>query len=411
MISEIISVGTELLLGQIANTDAKFLSTQLSLLGIDVYFQTNVGDNEKRVKDCLAIAFKRSDIIITTGGLGPTDDDLTKETVASFLELPLVEYEDAKNSIDNYFKKLNQKPTLNNYKQALFPKGSKILPNNFGTAPGCIIEHKGKIIIILPGPPSELIPMFNNYVYPFLRSKSNEIIYSRILKFFGIGESKLEELVKSLLNSSNPTIAPLVGDGFVTLRITAKTSNKQQAIEMINNMERKIKDIVGEYIFAVDDESMESTVVNLLKEKKLTVSTAESCTGGLLAGKITDVPGASEIFNLGLVTYSNKAKQNLLNVKSETLERYGAVSHETAEEMAINILHLAKSDIGVSVTGIAGPDGGTTDKPVGLVYVGFATKEKVDVKKLMLNGSRDKIRNRTVLNALDIIRRYLLSIN
>ncbi|AIS52464.1 putative competence-damage inducible protein CinA [Thermoanaerobacter kivui] len=410
MKGEIISVGTELLLGQIVNTNAKYLSEKLALLGIDIYFHTNVGDNEGRLKECLNIAFKRSDLIITTGGLGPTADDITKETVASFLRLPLIENKEAKDWIEKFFERLGQKPTPNNYKQALFPEGANILPNKNGTAPGCIIEKDNKIIVILPGPPSELIPMFEEAVYPYLKSKTSEIIKSRVLKIFGLGESKVEELVKPLLFNSNPTVAPLLGDGYVTLRITAKGHNEDETLKMIEDMESKMRGILGEYIYAVDKENMEDVVVKLLQKNNLTLATAESCTGGQLSGKITDVPGASKVFKLGVVSYSNEAKESILGVKKSTLENYGAVSLETAKEMAQNVRKIAHSDFGISTTGIAGPTGGTPEKPVGLVYVGFATNKDVYVKKFMLRGNRSRIRARTVLHALDIVRKYLLGI-
>ncbi|ERM92346.1 damage-inducible protein CinA [Caldanaerobacter subterraneus subsp. yonseiensis KB-1] len=406
MRGEIISVGTELLLGQIVNTNAKYLSERLALLGIDIYFHTNVGDNEERLKQCLKIAYERSELIITTGGLGPTVDDITKETIASFLNLPLVESEEAKQEIINFFERIGQKPTENNFKQALFPAGSKILPNKNGTAPGFILEKEGKIFVVLPGPPSELIPMFEEHVYPYLKRFTSETIKSRVLKIFGLGESKVEEMVRPLLQGSNPTVAPLVGDGYVTLRITAK-GKEEEVHEMISQVEKKIREILGDYIYAVDDEEMEKIVIKLLQKRGFTLATAESCTGGLLAKKITDVPGASKVFNLGVVTYSNEAKEKVLGVKKSTLDVHGAVSPETAKEMAENVRVLAKSDLGLSTTGIAGPSGGSPEKPVGLVYVGFATPEKTYVKKLMLSGNRDRIRTRSILHAFDMVRRYL----
>ncbi|WKV09073.1 competence/damage-inducible protein A [Thermoanaerobacterium sp. CMT5567-10] len=404
---EIISVGTELLLGQIANTDAKFLSEKLTSLGIDVYFQTNVGDNKNRLLECLKIASNRSDIIILTGGLGPTMDDLTKETVAEFFELKLIEDADTKLKIEAYFKKSMRKMTQNNYKQALFPEGSKILSNDNGTAPGCIFEKNGKKVVILPGPPSELIPMFNNYVYPFLKSLSNDIIVSRVIKIFGIGESQVETMVSDILLSKNPTVAPLIRNGFVTLRITAKSDDVQKAKKMIDDIETSLRKIFGEYIFGVDDDTMESIVLNLLKDKGFTLSTAESCTGGLLSEKITSVPGASEVFKFGAITYSNESKENILEVSSEIIRRHGAVSEETAREMAMNVKNISKTDYGLSITGIAGPSGGTIEKPVGLVYIGLAYKDEVYVKKLISNGNRDKVRLNSAMHALDMLRRHL----
>ncbi|MEG6568252.1 competence/damage-inducible protein A [Thermoanaerobacterium thermosaccharolyticum] len=404
---EIISVGTELLLGQIANTDAKFISEMLTSLGIDVYFQTNVGDNKSRLLECLKIASNRSDIIILTGGLGPTMDDLTKETVAEFFGLKLVVDIDTKIKIESYFKKSMREMTQNNYKQALFPEGSKILPNDNGTAPGCIFEKNGKKVVILPGPPSELIPMFNNYVYPFLKSLSNDIIVSRVIKIFGIGESKVETMVSDMLLSKNPTVAPLIGNGFVTLRITAKSDDVQKAKKMIDDIEVSLRKIFGEYIFGVDDDTMESIVLNLLKDKGSTLSTAESCTGGLLSEKITSVPGASEVFKFGVITYSNESKENILGVSGEIIRRHGAVSEETAREMAMNVKNISKTDYGLSITGIAGPSGGTIAKPVGLVYIGLAYKDEIYVKKLISNGNRDKVRLNSAMHALDMLRRHL----
>ncbi|AST59052.1 competence/damage-inducible protein A [Thermoanaerobacterium thermosaccharolyticum] len=404
---EIISVGTELLLGQIANTDAKFISEMLTSLGIDVYFQTNVGDNKSRLLECLKIASNRSDIIILTGGLGPTMDDLTKETVAEFFGLKLVVDIDTKIKIESYFKKSMREMTQNNYKQALFPEGSKILPNDNGTAPGCIFEKNGKKVVILPGPPSELIPMFNNYVYPFLKSLSNDIIVSRVIKIFGIGESKVETMVSDMLLSKNPTVAPLIGNGFVTLRITAKSDDVQKAKKMIDDIEVSLRKIFGEYIFGVDDDTMESIVLNLLKDKGSTLSTAESCTGGLLSEKITSVPGASEVFKFGAITYSNESKENILGVSGEIIRRHGAVSEETAREMAMNVKNISKTDYGLSITGIAGPSGGTIAKPVGLVYIGLAYKDEIYVKKLISNGNRDKVRLNSAMHALDMLRRHL----
>lgn len=404
---EIISVGTELLLGQIANTDAKFISEMLTSLGIDVYFQTNVGDNKSRLLECLKIASNRSDIIILTGGLGPTMDDLTKETVAEFFGLKLVVDIDTKIKIESYFKKSMREMTQNNYKQALFPEGSKILPNDNGTAPGCIFEKNGKKVVILPGPPSELIPMFNNYVYPFLKSLSNDIIVSRVIKIFGIGESKVETMVSDMLLSKNPTVAPLIGNGFVTLRITAKSDDVQKAKKMIDDIEASLRKIFGEYIFGVDDDTMESIVLNLLKDKGFTLSTAESCTGGLLSEKITSIPGASEVFKFGAITYSNESKENILGVSGEIIRRHGAVSEETAREMAMNVKNISKTDYGLSITGIAGPSGGTIAKPVGLVYIGLAYKDEIYVKKLISNGNRDKVRLNSAMHALDMLRRHL----
>ncbi|ORX24188.1 competence/damage-inducible protein A [Thermoanaerobacterium sp. PSU-2] len=404
---EIISVGTELLLGQIANTNSKFISEMLTTLGIDVYFQTNVGDNKSRLLECLKIASERSDLIILTGGLGPTIDDLTKETVAEFFSLRLIEDIDTKLKIQSYFERSKRNLTQNNYKQALFPEGAKILPNDNGTAPGFIIEKNKNIVVVLPGPPAELIPIFKNYVYSYLKPLSDEIIVSKVIKMFGISESQVDEMVNNLLVSQNPTVAPLVGNGIVTLRITAKSDDPLKAKNMIDEYEKNIKKLLGEYIFGVDDDTLESVVLNLLKTKNLTLSTAESCTGGLLSKKITDIPGASEIFKFGAITYSNESKEEILGVSKNTIEKYGAVSEETAREMAVNVKDIAKTDYGLSITGIAGPSGGTPNKPVGLVYIGLAYKDAVHIKKIISNGNRDKIRLNSAMNALDMLRRHL----
>nr|ADK10924.1 CinA [Thermoanaerobacterium saccharolyticum JW/SL-YS485] len=404
---EIISVGTELLLGQIANTNSKFISEMLTTLGIDVYFQTNVGDNKSRLLECLKIASERSDLIILTGGLGPTIDDLTKETVAEFFSLKLIEDIDTKLKIQSYFKRSKRNLTQNNYKQALFPEGAKILPNDNGTAPGFIIEKNNKVVVVLPGPPAELIPMFKNHVYSYLKPLSDEIIVSKVIKMFGISESQVDEMVNNLLVSQNPTVAPLVGNGFVTLRITAKSDDPLKAKNMIDEYEKNIRGLLSEYIFGVDDDTLESVVLNLLKTKNLTLSTAESCTGGLLSEKITSIPGASEVFKFGAITYSNESKQEILGVSKNIIEKYGAVSEETAREMAVNVKDIAKTDYGLSITGIAGPSGGTPTKPVGLVYIGLAYKDTVYIKKIISNGNRDKIRLNSAMNALDMLRRHL----
>ncbi|SHF03117.1 competence/damage-inducible protein cinA [Caldanaerobius fijiensis DSM 17918] len=404
---EIISVGTELLLGQIANTDAQYISQELAPIGIDVYFHTAVGDNSERLKECLRIAWNRSDIIITSGGLGPTLDDLTKETIADFLGLKMVEYQEAYEHLQRYFK--GKKITQNNYRQAYFPEGSILLPNNNGTAMGAILEKCNKIIIILPGPPNELVPMFKESVIPYLIAKSGYMIKSRVLRIFGIGESQVEDMIKEIIiNQTNPTIAPLAKEGEVTLRITAK--GKEEAIidKMIQDMEEHIRDILGDYIYGIDDDSLESIVGQLLIKKGITISVAESCTGGLIAHKLTNIPGISSVFKLGTVVYSNEAKVDVLNVNSEVLKEKGAVSEETAIQMAQRIRQIGKTDLGLSVTGIAGPDGGTAEKPVGLVYIALAEDKNVICNKYNFNGNRLKNKNLASMYALDMVRRYLI---
>ncbi len=411
MDAEIIGVGSELLLGQIANTDAQYISQKLSQLGINVFFHTVVGDNNKRLKEVLKIAVSRADLIITTGGLGPTMDDLTKETIAEFLGIPMELHQPSVKQIEEYFAKRGRTVSQNNYKQAYFPKGSIVLPNNKGTAPGAILEHNNKIFIILPGPPRELQPMFEEHVIPYLESKSSEKIISRVLKIYGIGESDMEEKIKDLLiNQSNPTIAPLAGASELTIRLTAKTSRNEDPYKLIQPVEQKIRERLGDVVYGVDDDTLESVVVNLLIESGKTIATAESCTGGLIAERITSIPGASQVFLQGVVAYSNQSKIERLKVSKDTLAKYGAVSHQTAEEMVKGIIETSGADIGVAVTGIAGPGGGSKDKPVGLVYIGIGDKRgSLCVKKYNLLGDRKRVQQSSASLALDSIRRALLN--
>jgi len=408
MIAEIIAVGTELLLGQIVNTNARFLSVELSKLGINVYYQTVVGDNSERLRETLALALKRADIVILTGGLGPTKDDLTKETVAQVLDLPLELHEESLERIKDYFKRIHREMADNNIKQAYLPKGCYVLENNHGTAPGCIVEKDKKIVIMLPGPPKEMEPMFHHSVYPFLRKKTSDIIYSKVLRVFGIGESSLGQKIADLIeNQTNPTIAPYAKQGEVTLRITAKSDDIEKAKKLIEPLEKAVRERFGIMVYGEDEESLEEVTCRLLMEKNITIATAESCTGGLLAEKITRIPGISQCFHMGVITYSNEAKQKILGVSAKTLERYGAVSSQTAMEMAEGIKKLSGADIGVSITGIAGPGGGSELKPVGLVYIGMATPDNCSCQELHLSGNRDRIRELTSMNALDMVRKYL----
>ncbi len=409
MNAEIIAVGTELLLGQIVNTNAQFLSERLSQLGINVYFQVVVGDNEKRLTQTLQQGLERSDLIILTGGLGPTKDDLTKETIAKILELPLELHEKSLKRIKDFFSSIHRKMAENNTKQAFLPKDAMVLQNDNGTAPGCLIEKNNKIVIMLPGPPKEMQPMFNNYVAPYLRSKTSETIYSKVLRIFGVGESSLEVKLEDLLEKqSNPTIAPYAKQCEVTLRITSKCKTEEEANQLIEPVEQEIRNRLGMTVYGEGEEILEVVVAKLLMKKGLTIATAESCTGGLLAEKFTRVPGISRSFSRGVITYSNESKMELLGVKENTLMQYGAVSAQTALEMAQGIREHSNVDIGVSITGIAGPGGGTEEKPVGLVYVGISTKERTWFKELRLTRSRDRIRNMTTMHALDMVRRYIL---
>ena len=409
MNAEIISVGTELLLGDIVNTNAQYLSKELANLGINVYRQTVVGDNEERILESFERAFENSDIIVTTGGLGPTPDDLTKEVAAKYFKQELVLHEESYKKLESYFKNNGRGVTESNKKQAYFPKETIILKNNHGTAPGAILEgENGKKIIILPGPPKEMKPMFDEQVIPHLKKFTDNVLVSKTLRLFGIGESHMAEEIKEIIDAqTNPTIAPYAKDVDVTLRITAKGKNEEEANKFIIPMEKKVREKLGEFIYGEGETTLEEVVAKMLVNKKITISTAESCTGGMIASKLINYGGISESFLEGAVTYSNEAKANRLGVKKETLDKYGAVSEETAKEMAEGIAKTSGTDVGVSTTGIAGPTGGTKDKPVGLVYVGISYKGKTIVKRFEFQGDRNKVRIRTTMNALNLIRKVI----
>ncbi|MFA6696884.1 MAG: competence/damage-inducible protein A [Clostridiales bacterium] len=409
MKAEIISIGTELLLGHILNTNAQFLSQQLSILGIDLYFQTSVGDNRERLMQALDIAFNRADIVITTGGLGPTDDDLTRQTIADFFNINLSLHNESLGQIKDYLKKRNRPFTPNNYSQAMFPEEALILPNDNGTAPGFMLKRDKHLFISFPGPPNELKPMFLNHVKDKLMGLSNEIIYSWLVKTYGVGESQLEEILKDLFTSqSNPTLASLVAGGYVNIRITAKAMNEQDAYSLMEPMLKTIKSRLGDAVFGYNDDSLESVVVSLLKEKGYRLAVAESCTGGKVSDLITKVAGASEVFMEGLVTYSNEAKIKRLKVKEETIKQFGAVSQQTAMEMAEGVRRELDTDIGISTTGIAGPGGGSKEKPVGLVYLAIASRERQMVKRAYFTGNRSSIKHSASNELLNLLRLHLI---
>ncbi len=407
MNAEIICVGTELLLGNIANTNAVYISNKLSELGIDVFYQTAVGDNSLRLKDTFIHAFERSDIIIITGGLGPTSDDITKETVAEALRLPLVMDEASKNHIDEFFASTGRIPTESNYKQALAPKGSAIIQNPVGTAPGYCIEKGGKRVFLLPGPPKELTAMFESAVFPYLHGISDSLLVSHYVRIFGIGESKIEEMLGDLVKSSNPTVATYASPGECMIRITAKGTDDTVSEALCKPVIKKIKELFAENIYAIDAEGLDFATVNALNEKKLTIATAESCTGGMVAEKITSVSGSSNVFKTGIIAYSNEIKINELQIPREIIEAYGAISEQTAAHMAVNVRRLHGADLGVGITGVAGPDK-SEGKDVGLVFVCLADSERVWVRKLTLTVGydREKIRNFAAMTALDLARRY-----
>ena len=405
--AEILCVGTELLLGDIINTNAAFLSQKLAELGICVYRHTVVGDNPERLKRALADAIGSADLVITSGGLGPTYDDLTKETVAEFFGREMALDEHSLDRIEAYFKRVGRVMTDNNRKQAMMPEGAVIFDNDYGTAPALALADGDKCVIMLPGPPNEIIPIFNERVMPYLMSRRASVIASRNIHIFGKGESAVEDIIGDIMkNSENPTVAPYCRTGEVRLRVTASAETEEEALALCDKMIERISSTeVGEYIYGVDVDSLERAAVEALREAGLTVAFAESCTGGLISKRITDVSGASSVFLGGCVTYANEAKMRLVGVREETLARFGAVSKETAAEMARGVREALSADIGVSVTGIAGPTGGTPEKPVGTVFLGISTARGESVRALSLSAmkSREYIRAVSASNAFDMI--------
>lgn len=412
MNAEIIAVGTELLLGQILNTNARYISRKLSEYGINVYYQTVVGDNPKRLSAALGAAADRAELIITTGGLGPTCDDLTKETIAQFCGLKCVTHEESLKRLRERFEKHGLYMAENNLKQAELPEGCIVLKNEKGTAPGAIIGNGKNTFIMLPGPPFEMEAMFDGEVCPYLEKHTDSVIFSKTLRVFGIGESALEEkLQKLMLSSVNPSLAPYAKVGEVELRLTAKADSRDAACGMLVPLEEKVRAVLGDMIYAEGEEnSLESTVCRILTEKGKKLALAESCTGGLTAQKITSVPGASDCFDFGAVTYSNAQKQRVLGVAAETLEKHGAVSEETALEMCRGVCECSGADFGIGITGIAGPGGGTAEKPVGLVYIGIYGNGVHRAFRFNFAGDRDTVRQRSSMHALDLVRRAALGL-
>ena len=411
MIAEILSVGTELLMGQIANTDAQFISRQLSHLGINIYHQTTVGDNPARVKEALALALSRADIVITTGGLGPTEDDLTKEMVAEYFGLKMVRDPKSYDHLVEMLTAHGRKMTENNLKQADFPEGAIIMENLRGTAPGCIVEQGGKAVAVLPGPPFELTDMFERQLKPYLAKKSGVHLTSRFLRIFGVGESNVETILKDLFHGTNPTLALYCGAGEVQARLTAMTEDGNDAHLLLDPLEAEIRRRLGDSVYAEGlHTSMAETVYRLLKQRGARVSFAESCTGGMLTAKIVDLPGASDVLDESHVTYANAAKQRILGVQPATLERFGAVSPECAREMAAGVRRISGADYGVSVTGIAGPDGGTAEKPVGLVYIGVSDENGTIAREFRFRGNREWVRTLACGNALNLLRLRMLNL-
>ena len=418
MAAEIICIGTELLLGDILNTNCHYLAQELAALGIPHFYQTVVGDNVARIHQVLEIAVERSSILIFTGGLGPTPDDLTTKAIADFFQTALEERAEVMDDIAQKFAKIGRTMTANNGKQALIPVGADILPNPTGTAPGMIwqIPSSSEPITILtfPGVPSEMHRMWQDTAVPFLKSLGwgKDIIYSKMLLFRGIGESTLAEKVNHLFDLTNPTVAPYASQGEVRLRISAKATSEAEAIALIEPVADQIQEIAGLDYFGADDDTLTSVVGNLLRDRKETLAVAESCTGGGLGAILTEIPGSSDYFLGGVIAYANEVKQSLLQVKSEDLAQFGAVSHPVAKQMAIGVQKALDTNWGISITGIAGPGGGTEAKPVGLIYIGLASPDgKVESFEYRLGNVRGRSfnRNLTVGNALDLLRRKILN--
>ena len=404
--AEILCVGTELLLGDIVNTNASYISRRLAALGIPVYRQAVVGDNPERMREAVAGSFARSDCLILTGGLGPTCDDITKEIVAEYFGLGLELNEEALERMKSYFSSTGRNMTKNNEKQAMAPKGARVLQNDWGTAPGFVIEEGGKTAILLPGPPIELEPMWRERVEPYLFERSDSVIVSKNIHILGMGESAVEEkLYRMMTELTNPTVAPYAGNGEVRVRVSARAKDEATASAMCDGLIDEIrKTEVGEFIYGIDVDSIENALVTSLRERGMTLACAESCTGGLIAKRITDIAGCSDVFLGGCVTYAVDAKVKLIGVSRETIEKYGVVSAQTACEMARGVRLALGSDIGISTTGIAGPGGGTPEQPVGTVYIAVSTKDGETAKLLRLSPkrSREFIRICAATNAMSL---------
>ncbi|MBE6020597.1 MAG: competence/damage-inducible protein A [Clostridiales bacterium] len=411
MRSAILSVGTELLFGQVTNTNTVYLSQKLNFMGIDVMHHETIGDNPERMKQVMHRMLDEVELIITTGGLGPTQDDLTKEMAAEVMGCELKLDQASLDKIKGYFDRTGRVMTENNVKQAWLPvkEDGIILPNNGGTAPGCIFEKNGKAIICLPGPPREMTKMFEESVLPYLQSKTNDVIFYRMLRIFGIGESQLESMLEELITGqTDPTIATYAKEGEVSVRVTSKRKTMEEAEAAVDAMVEDVKKIIGDSIYSYDDEDLKDVVAKKLMEKGLSISCAESCTGGLFAATLIGVDGISSVFERGFVTYSNEAKEAELGVRHETLEKFGAVSEETAREMTAGLKKKTGSNVCISVTGIAGPSGGTEEKPVGLVYICADVNGKVMCNEYKVRPvSRNWIRSYTVMLMLNMINRMI----
>lgn len=411
MTAELVSVGTEILMGSILNSNTRYLAEKCAMLGFNLYYQVTVGDNYSRMKDVIKTALDRSDLVILTGGLGPTEDDLTKEACAELMGMELVEDGHTRTLIENFFKgNIYKEIPENNWKMTTVPMGATVLDNHNGMAPGLILEKDGKTAILLPGPPDELYPLFEGQVVPYLQKRQNACLVSRTLKICGIGESRVEDKLLDLIDSqTNPTLATYAKVGEVHLRITARADSREEAAALLEPVTVEVRRRLGGAVYTDrEEETLEEAVVSLLKETGLTICTAESCTGGMISARLVNVPGVSDVFMEGLVTYSNEAKIRLLEVKEDTLKAHGAVSSETAREMAEGGVRAAGTGVCISVTGLAGPDGGSPEKPVGLVYMACCVKGETAVERWQFRGNRGKIREQSVMKALDLVRRRLL---
>lgn len=410
MTAEFIFVGTELLLGNIVNTNGAYLARECAALGLCCYYQTVVGDNEDRLEAALVQAMGRADVVLLCGGLGPTQDDLTKETAAKVCGRRLYLHEPSRRALERFFALRGQDPTENNWKQAMMPEGGIVLENKNGTAPGVIIETDKVRVILLPGPPNELCPLFREKVAPYLAGLTEQVICSRTVKLCGVGESKAETLIKDLIDAqTNPTLATYAKTGEVHIRVTAAAADQKSAEALIVPVIEELERRFAEAVYATQEETtLEQAAAELLKRRGWTLACAESCTGGLLSGRLVNVPGVSNVYREGFVTYSDEAKRKRLGVRKRTLKQYGAVSPQTAWEMAAGAARAAGTDAAIAVTGVAGPGGGAPKKPVGLVYIGCFADGEITVKKYRFSGDRSKIRESAVAAALTLLRSCVL---
>ena len=408
---ELIAVGTELLLGEIMNSDGAYIASRLKTVGVNAYYQTVVGDNPERLAAVLREAADRSDVIVTTGGLGPTYDDLTKEVICRVFGKKLVRDEESLQHIRNFFRRIGREMTPNNEKQADLPEGAVIFKNHWGTAPGCAFQSGKNTVIMLPGPPSECEPMTDTYVIPYLTLPEEGVLTSRFIRIWNVGESAVEDKLHGLMTAStNPTVAPYAKSGSVQLRVAAKAPTAEEGFALCEPVVRNILAIFGSNAYEENGDGLPGRVFTLLREKGLTLSAAESCTGGLISKLMTDLPGVSEVYMGGVCTYSNEAKSALLGIDPALIREKGAVSAEVAREMAERVRERFSTDLGIGVTGIAGPGGGTAEKPVGLVYIALADREKTEVRKCSfgtLRRTRERIRADAANTALDMVRRRL----